>query len=49
MDYLKEMVMIRYQAINKKSEPTKKTGKTKVVKAKQESTSSDNNSGSESD
>lgn len=33
MDFLKEMVLIRYKAINKKSEPTKKTNKTKEVKA----------------
>lgn len=48
MDYLKEMVMIRYQAINKKGEPTKKTKKTKNVKAKQSSSESEN-SGAESD
>ena len=49
MDYLKEMVMIRYQAINKKSQPTKKTNKTQVVKAKESSSEESEGSGSDSD
>lgn len=48
MDYLKEMVLTRYKAINKKSEPTKKTNKTKEVKAESDDDDSEN-SGSDSD
>lgn len=49
MDYLRDMVMTRYKAINKEGDKTKKSKNAKIVRARQSSDSESESNHSESD